>query len=613
MFDLMRRMIVPIIIVVLVFFVGLIIFQWGGLLGTGQTYNRNLAGIINDEEIDFQFYNSFYNNLYQAEIAQSEDELPDARIQELQQIAWSQVVEDRLLNQEAQKSDITVTDDELYSFLRLTPPPELQSLQPFQTNGQFDYNKYLNALADPQAASFWNQITPSMRQTIMKLKVQSMVIEVAGITEPEIKNSFMSEKEKVKVGMINVAYGKYRANLDKPNDDDVLAYYNNHLDEFYSDEKARLDYVEIKDDPSDLDWEDVYTDIMVIYDSVMADSDFAEMAKVYSADATSEGGGDLGWFPAGAMVPEFDSLAFKLKKDDISPPFRTRFGWHIIKHHGYKDSLAIPPRETERKKIKFAHVSHILLNVKISQRTMDEIYKTLNRFLDLASDKTFAEAAEELELNVLTTGVFGRGPTVPVFGPAQDLNDLGFNGKIGRITEIRSSRNGYYVATVAEHIPEGIALFENCTRLARTKYKNSLLAVITADTAQAIYDEIQKGTKAGQATSKYGLEYSTPPEFSRTSYVRGIGRDPKAIGAAFTLPDDGKFSKPIKYDQGCVIMKLLKRTEPDLTEYNSKRDSVASNLLLAKQQQLYSDWYENLVKNSAIKNYTTGPEAIDSL
>jgi hypothetical protein len=60
-------------------------------------------------------------------------------------------------------------------------------------------------------------------------------------------------------------------------------------------------------------------------------------------------------------------------------------------------------------------------------------------------------------------------------------------------------------------------------------------------------------------------------------------------------------------------MKLLNRTEPDLTEFNAIRDSVASALLLAKQQQLYSDWYLNLVENSTIKNYTTGPEASDSL
>lgn len=60
-------------------------------------------------------------------------------------------------------------------------------------------------------------------------------------------------------------------------------------------------------------------------------ADFAELAKKYSADSASRGqGGELGWFRRGAMVKEFEDVAFRLRPGDISPVVETEFGYHII-------------------------------------------------------------------------------------------------------------------------------------------------------------------------------------------------------------------------------------------------------------------------------------------
>lgn len=62
--------------------------------------------------------------------------------------------------------------------------------------------------------------------------------------------------------------------------------------------------------------------------------DFAELAKLQSDDKGSAvRGGDLGWFSRGRMVPQFEEMAFSMKEGEISEPFATRFGWHIIKLH----------------------------------------------------------------------------------------------------------------------------------------------------------------------------------------------------------------------------------------------------------------------------------------
>lgn len=63
-----------------------------------------------------------------------------------------------------------------------------------------------------------------------------------------------------------------------------------------------------------------------------AGKSFEELAKQYSEDtASKENGGDLDYFGPGKMVPEFEEAAYKLKKDEISQPVKSSYGYHIIK------------------------------------------------------------------------------------------------------------------------------------------------------------------------------------------------------------------------------------------------------------------------------------------
>lgn len=98
----------------------------------------------------WQSYYNLYQNLYQNEVADRDTDLPESRVKELEQIAFNQLLQDRLLMQEAEKNQITVTDKELYAFLRFSPPDYVRSIPQFQTNGQFDQQKYAQAMVQPR-------------------------------------------------------------------------------------------------------------------------------------------------------------------------------------------------------------------------------------------------------------------------------------------------------------------------------------------------------------------------------------------------------------------------------------------------------------------------------
>ena len=71
--------------------------------------------------------------------------------------------------------------------------------------------------------------------------------------------------------------------------------------------------------------------LIQIRNRILSGDDFAALAKAVSDDSGSARlGGDLGWISPGQMVPAFEEALKKLKPGEISQPFRSHYGWHII-------------------------------------------------------------------------------------------------------------------------------------------------------------------------------------------------------------------------------------------------------------------------------------------
>jgi peptidyl-prolyl cis-trans isomerase SurA len=65
-------------------------------------------------------------------------------------------------------------------------------------------------------------------------------------------------------------------------------------------------------------------------DRIENEADFAELARLHSDDTTAARGGDLGWVSPGDTVPEFERAMAALQPGQVSQPFKTAFGWHIV-------------------------------------------------------------------------------------------------------------------------------------------------------------------------------------------------------------------------------------------------------------------------------------------
>ncbi len=113
-----------------------------------------------------------------------------------------------------------------------------------------------------------------------------------------------------------------------------------------------------------------YTETLQIEDQLNKGADFAKLAEQYSTDTGSKTqGGDLGWFPRGVMVKEFEDAAFSLGINQISQPITTSFGIHIIQVLGHEANRPLDPTTLQQKQTNAFNdwLQQARLTAKISQ------------------------------------------------------------------------------------------------------------------------------------------------------------------------------------------------------------------------------------------------------
>ena len=116
--------------------------------------------------------------------------------------------------------------------------------------------------------------------------------------------------------------------------------------QFKKENNYTASHIILKSAPENENDKEIYEKIDSIYKQILSGKvSFEEAAKSYSEDGSSANGGMLGTFPLNQMVPEFSSKLKEMKEGEICKPFKSRYGWHIVKL--LKVELKDPPPYNE--------------------------------------------------------------------------------------------------------------------------------------------------------------------------------------------------------------------------------------------------------------------------
>ncbi len=179
-----------------------------------------------------------------------------------------------------------------------------------------------------------NQIVANMyTRRALALRAQTQGLD----QRPEVAAALALARDKVLSDALLVSIDKGNTPPDDKAEALARAMYKAHPEDFKLPEQVHIRHilVAVKDKEQDDAARKQAADLLA---QLRAGADFAALAKAHSADpGSAEKGGDLGFFAKGRMVPEFDEVAFKLKKKgDLSELVKTQFGYHILQLEGTK-------------------------------------------------------------------------------------------------------------------------------------------------------------------------------------------------------------------------------------------------------------------------------------
>ena len=150
---------------------------------------------------------------------------------------------------------------------------------------------------------------------------QELILKDAKEQKYDQDDEFIEELETVKDNMLkNYAMHKLFDNIEI-SDDELKEYYEKNKESLFSPVTYTASHILIED----------LEQANKIYEEINEGLDFAKAAEKYSKDPSANNGGQLGTFPKGVMVKEFQEGLDSMEVGEISKPVKTQFGYHLIK------------------------------------------------------------------------------------------------------------------------------------------------------------------------------------------------------------------------------------------------------------------------------------------
>lgn len=546
-------------------------------------------GSVNGVEITLEIFREQITKVEEQYSEQIREETMTTSLRlSIEDMAWNQLVNDLLLQEQTKLHHIQVSGSEIQAGLN-NPPKELLENKLFLTLGVFDPKKYHDTLATN--AEFYQMMDEYARKSVPQKKLMDIIASTEPINMDSLRFEYVRQNNSVSGKLIWFNYEKMPdVSVTRA---ETISKLQEPIEPLDNDQFSRIKFIVLTTKPSDEDYAEGKVLIDRIYNRVVAGESFKQLAVKYSEDpGTANIGGSLGVFSRGVMVPEFEQAAFALRPGQVSKPVKTSFGWHIIKCEEVGGSIDSPSIEA----------SHILIRVEPTESTLLANVQKAVKIREQIIQYGIDEVADIMDIDVRDSYLVShRADSISNLGSIQGLLRFMRMNRSPAVSDVyRDSARNLVIAQLVDiskkdnnENEELDAFFAEIEIEKQKKIQQAHLQaqrlVINNSTEDYLY-----------AAEQLGFDIIPFEDIKEGYSFDQIGPSANIVSAALTL-EAGQTSGILTTDKGPVIIIAEKRVKPDVQFFNSNtllQAEIRSQIV----DNIFNKWFDDILRDADIKD-----------
>lgn len=674
------------------YIIWILILSFGLLwvLADTQVFDAMMAGPqnmgeVNSEPISWAEFNQRVN-LYTEQHREQTGASPDSELRaQYEEMAWDELVVDKILKQKMHDMGIKVTDSELIEMVAGDNPDPFIRQQFTREDGTLDRAALQNAIEAPENREIWIMIEQQLREQRRQQKLNQYLEASLRIGDFEIEQHYKRQNSHADFRYVRFPYSEVSRDEIDVSDSEIRSFYRNNESRFQRNKSWRFSYVTFDISPTAEDTARTLRALEELRD------DFREAADVESFLSRNYSETDYyDSFLKPSEVRREHLRAFELDLDEVSEPFVYRNRAHMLRlleerpadqtyvrvrqirlpadeqgrelaselaerirdgasfirlaenhsthsgsaRHGgdlgyisrddkpdahasaifnASPETVIDPMEAEDGIFVYQVIDRTSRDIRFADMSQDieaDPFETVQLLANDAEDfQYFAEAdgfrqeAERSGYEVQEAVATEGNPFISGLGQSRMiLNEL-VGMRRGDISDVIETEDRFLVFRVDEVIPEGTRpldeVRDQVESLVRDQKRKEILTQRVNEMLQegmGLEDLAERAGKSIQETERIRLSSSTVP---------GAGREPKVVGAAFSLAE-GQLSPAVTGNNAVFVLTVDRRTMADPSEITrAERRQIRDELQQRKNNAFGNVWVDRLKHDADIRDFRT--------
>ncbi|MDP2606950.1 MAG: SurA N-terminal domain-containing protein [Deltaproteobacteria bacterium] len=538
-----------------------------------------------------------------------------------------ELIQKRLLRQEAQALGLTAGDDELMA--------AIGQVREFQVAGRFNKERYLQLLRA-------NRLNPGefeeeQREQLTIQHLYGVILDSTRITDAEVRERYRLEREKINLQYVRLPVSDAIAEV-KLSEDDIKKFYDGNKEMLKEPLKLQVEYLSYPFDRfaagaqvSEKEIEDYYQanrdskfrkpkelklryvsigvppgadakqqeDARARANRVVAEArggkDFAQLAKQFSDDASAAKGGDLGWAAQGQLPPQLAKV-FNMAKGEVSDVIETPGRLQVVK---VEDS-----REEKTATLKDL-TPEITRSLK-ADKGKREAAKIADRDREkMLSGNDLAKIAQEGGVAVSVTAWFSSGEVLPEIGQNQEFYKNAFALGPKDVSPVVEGNNAYYLLKIKQRKEPAVPPLETVRPNIEKGLKESKAYEIVVQKGNGLLDQLKKEKDIAKLAAQNGLKVEETGWFLRNApQLPKIGELPE-LRPGVILSAEKPIADKVFTQKDVVYILAFKGSQgADMERFESEKEELTKQALAETRQQVLQKFIEGLKNKAKIQIHT---------